>query len=64
MAITQYATALKLDPKMIKAYRNLAITYLKINQPYRSIKVLQDGLKANPKAGELRELLEELSAES
>jgi tetratricopeptide (TPR) repeat protein len=64
MAITQYGTALRLDPKMVKAYRNLAITYLKISQPYRAIKVLQDGLKANPNAGELRELLEELSAES
>ena len=64
MAITQYGTALRLDPKMIKAYRNLAITYLKINQPYRAIQVLRDGLKANPKAGELRELLEGLSAES
>jgi len=64
MAITQYNTALKLDPKMIKAYRNLAITYLKTSQPYKAIEVLKDGLKASPNAGELKKLLEELSAES
>lgn len=64
MAIIQYGTALKLDPKRIKAYRNLAITYLKTDQPYKAIEVLQEGLKANPNAKELRELLEGLSAES
>jgi tetratricopeptide (TPR) repeat protein len=64
MAITQYHTALKLDPKMVEAYLNLAITYLKTNQPYQAIKVLKDGLKENPEAGELKKLLEELSAES
>jgi tetratricopeptide (TPR) repeat protein len=64
MAITQYNTAIKLDPKMIKAYYNLAIAYLKTNQPYKAIKVLKDGLKTNPDAGELKKLLEKLSAES
>jgi tetratricopeptide (TPR) repeat protein len=64
MAITQYNTAIKLDPKMIKAYYNLAIAYLKTNQPYQAIKILKDGLKANPDAEELKNLLEKLSAES
>jgi tetratricopeptide (TPR) repeat protein len=63
-AITQYGTAIKLDPTMIKAYRNLAIAYLKISQPYKAIEVLKAGLKANPKAEELKKLLETLSAES
>jgi len=64
MAATQYSTALKLDPQMIKAYLNLAITYMKTNQPYKAIELLQDGLERNPKAGELKRLLERLSAES
>jgi tetratricopeptide (TPR) repeat protein len=64
MAITQYKTALKLDPTIIKAYLNLAITYVKTNQPYKAVEVLQDGLKTNPKATELKTLLEKLSAES
>jgi tetratricopeptide (TPR) repeat protein len=63
-AITQYGTAIKLDPTMTKAYRNLAIAYLKTNQPYKAIEVLKEGLKANPKAEELKKLLETLSAES
>jgi tetratricopeptide (TPR) repeat protein len=63
-AITQYETAIKLDPQMIKAYRNLAIAYSKTNQLYKAIEVLKDGLKANPKAEELKKLLEKWSAES
>jgi tetratricopeptide (TPR) repeat protein len=64
MAIAQYNTAIKLDPKMIKAYYNLAIAYLKTNQPYKAMQILKDGLKTNPDAGELKKLLEKLSAES
>jgi tetratricopeptide (TPR) repeat protein len=63
-AIVQYNTALKLNPKMIQAYYNLAIAYLKTNQPYKAIQILKDGLKTNPNAGELKKLLEKLSAES
>jgi tetratricopeptide (TPR) repeat protein len=63
-AITQYGTAIRLDPKRITAYINLAIAYLKTNQPDKAIQVLKDGLKTNPDAGELKKLLEKLSAGS
>jgi predicted Zn-dependent protease len=49
---------------MITAYINLAIAYLKTNQPDKAIQVLKDGLKTNPDAGELKKLLEKLSAGS
>jgi predicted Zn-dependent protease len=46
---------------MIQAYYNLAIAYLKTNQPYKAIQILKDGLKTNPNAGELKKLLQDLS---
>jgi len=61
-AIKHYQLAIRAKPKYTLAYARLSELYLKLKQPENARKILQQGLKANPKSSMLKRKLEELGS--
>ena len=63
MAISAYLEALKLNPSMTDASINLGNIYIDMQNFRQAVKVLEQGLEHNPRAGKLQRLLQRSKAE-
>lgn len=61
-AIKHYQLAIQVNPNYTKAYAEMSDLYVKYNEPDEARRVLEAGLKANPKSRRLQRRLNKLTS--